>query len=319
MSRLVVKGRLISAPIMDILIKLKSEIRNGKLSSIERKGSDVRITCPFHKDGFEKKPSCDVYGGTSSSIVYGTYHCFTCGAKGMLWHLVAQCLDITDEEGQDWLVENFGGDVVDECESELDELTFDDDDYKTILPISVLDSFQSYHPYMSKRKLSSDICERFSVKYDPKSECIVFPVFDKVGDLVFLTRRSVLNKKFIIPPDVEKPVYLLNFIEKEGIDSVVVCESQINALYCWSLGYPAIALFGTGSDHQYSILNKSGIRHYILAFDGDDAGDKGKARFIKNMRRDVLIDSVNMPRNKDINDLSKDEVAILMDNIDECI
>ena len=83
-----------------------------------------------------------------------------------------------------------------------------------------------------------------------------------------------------------------------------MCESQINALYLWSNNRPAIALFGTGSEEQYEILRRSGIREYWLAFDGDDAGKKGAYRFKKNIGMDVLINTVHLPNGKDVNDLA---------------
>ena len=152
------------------------------------------------------------------------------------------------------------------------------------------------------------------VGYDQESKSIVFPTWDEQNRLVMITRRSVTDKRFLIPKDIEKPVYLLNFVDKENIKEVIVCESQINALYAWSLGYPAIALFGTGTKHQYGVLNKSGIRHYILCFDGDEAGEKGKDRFLANIRKDVLVDYVDIPNGKDLNDFDKEDALELIAN-----
>lgn len=59
------------------------------------------------------------------------------------------------------------------------------------------------------------------------------------------------------------------------------------------------------------ILNKSLIRHYILAFDGDDAGDRAIARFKNKIRKDVFVDVMKIPRGKDLNDLSKEEIENL--------
>ena len=122
---------------------------------------------------------------------------------------------------------------------------------------------------------------------------------------------TVRGKNFFIPGGVIKPIYLLNFIIKEHITNVLVTESQINALTAWSWGFPAIALFGTGSKEQYEILRRSGIRNYVLCFDGDSAGDSGIKRFIKNMNEDVFISVVEIPRGKDLNDLTKDEFLSL--------
>ena len=106
-------------------------------------------------------------------------------------------------------------------------------------------------------------------------------------------------------------MYLLNYVIKNGITSVVVCESQINALTLWGWGIPAIALFGTGSTSQYEILRKSGIRKYTLAFDGDLAGDVGANRFSNNIGDDVLVNKIVLPRGKDVNDLNEDEFRML--------
>ena len=45
-----------------------------------------------------------------------------------------------------------------------------------------------------------------------------------------LTRRSVIDKTFIIDKDKEKPVYLLNYIKNNNIKEATVVESQINCL-----------------------------------------------------------------------------------------
>ena len=148
---------------------------------------------------------------------------------------------------------------------------------------------------------------KFKIGYDSETNSITFPVWDEHGKLVMVTERSVNTKHFYIPEDVIKPVYLLNFIKKENITTVYVVESQINALTLWSWGYPAIALIGTGSPHQYEVLKKSGIRNYILCFDGDEAGDKGTNRFKKNMSSDVFISTKLIPRGKDVNNLTKEE------------
>ena len=123
-----------------------------------------------------------------------------------------------------------------------------------------------------------------------------------------ITKRSVNSKQFYLDKDKEKPIYLMNFIKKNNIKEVTVVESQINALTLWCWNIPAIATFGCNiTKHQFDILNKSGIEHYYLAFDGDAAGKKGIKKFINNMREDVLIDIIEIPNSKDVNDLSEEE------------
>ena len=164
---------------------------------------------------------------------------------------------------------------------------------------------------MWQRKLSKSIVDLFEVGYDKDTDSIVFPVRDENGKLLFITKRSVKTKNFFIPEAVKKPVYLLYYCKENNIERVAVCESQINTLYCWSLGIPAIGLFGTGDDYQYEILNRSGIRIYDTFFDGDEAGDKGFYRFKKSISPDCIINRHILPRGKDVNDLSLDELKRL--------
>ena len=152
----------------------------------------------------------------------------------------------------------------------------------------------------------------FRVGYDKNRDAITFPVYDEKHRLVMVTARSVNTKRFWIPADVQKPVYLLYHLLENNIKTAYVCESQINTLYMWSLGYPSCGLFGTGSDTQYETLRKCGIRNFILMLDGDEAGQKGAYRFRKNMPKDCFITTVNLPAGKDVNDLSADEIKALL-------
>lgn len=309
MSNLVINGHIINAPIQDILKTIKLELTNGKLRFIDNsiKNDNIWVTCPSHKLGKEQKASCQIYCG-NGDVEYGTMHCFTCGESGPLYHFVGECFDEDDDFGKAWLLTHFGGKLsTGTVDSEYGKLLGWETKEKAYLDDSVLDSFEPYHPYMEKRKLSRKVCEKFEVKYDPQSECLVFPVRDDTGKIYMLTRRSVNTKQFLIDKDKEKPVYLLYNIKKMGINEVTVVESQINALTLWSMGYPAIALFGTGTKEQYDLLNKSEIKHYYLCFDGDSAGKNGISKFLKNIRKDVIVDIYEMPDGMDVNDMSPEE------------
>lgn len=305
-------SKTIDTPIQDILFDIRRELHNRKLKVIDVRGTDITVTCPCsdHKGGQESNPDCHITINENSDLEYGTFHCFGCGESGSFAKFVSKCFECSVDYAKQWLINKYGvsnGNV----EINLEPISFKRE-VKNILDENVLNEMQEYHPYMLKRKLDLNICKLFKVKYDSKSECLAFPVFDERNKLTMITRRSVNNKMYLIPSNVEKPVYLLNEIIKRNIKTVCVCESQINALYVWSLGYPSVALFGTGSKHQYDILNKSGIEHYILCFDGDDAGDKGSQRFIDNINKQCFIDVIKVPRGKDMNDLSQEEVDNLL-------
>lgn len=309
----------IETSIYDILLRLKSQITNGKLSSIEQKHDEIVVSCPHHKDGLEKHPSCSIYvGSETKELSYGVCHCFTCGFSGPFYHFVAEVLNVSDIVAKNWLIKNFGKKTINTNINLPPPIQLSkQDNIKKYLSSDVLNKFINFHPYMIKRKLSKDICEKFQVKYDKDTNCLVFPVWDAFGNLSYLTRRSVDTKQFYIDEGAnKKDIYLLNFVIKENYKTAIVVESQINALTLWQYGYPSIALFGAGTTkEQMDTLNKSPIRHYILAYDNDFAGNHGIENFLKYIRKDVLVDIVTLPVGKDVNDLAKIDIDNLFNKV----
>ena len=305
---------IIKEPLINIVRHLQSILVNGKLAKVQDKGDNISICCPEHNNGQEQNPSCQIYCGDKNTE-YGQTHCFTCGYNKSFDHFVADCLECSVSDARNWLIKNYGELTSSPTELlNIDQaITFTKQSYKNKLNESVLATFENYCPYLQARKLSRQTCEKFKVKYDPTNKQILFPVYDENNNLVMITRRSTLTKQFHIPSDVEKPIYLLNYIKENNIKTVVLVESQINALTSYEYGIPAIATFGCNiTDKQFTILNKSGIRHYILCFDGDAAGRKGAETFKKNIRKDVFVTDIIMPPKKDLNDLSKDEFYDLL-------
>jgi len=308
----IIGNKVIVSPISSILYEIRSQLTNGKLKDIQpQKGQNIRISCPNHehKEGLERHASCDIFADRNDKeTTYGTVHCFSCGYTASLDQFVNECFDESGDFGKQWLLEYCDTAFVSEVEY-LPSIDFTHNVVKKdYMEESSLQKYQYYHNYMWTRKLSKEIVDLFEVGYDPERDTLVFPVRDAYGRLVFITRRSVKSHFFMIPREVEKPVYLLYYILQHHINSIAVCESQINSLYLWSIGIPAVCLFGTGTPHQYELLKKSGIRVFNLYFDGDSAGEKGAYRFKKAMPEDVIINTYQLPVGKDVNDLTKEEV-----------
>lgn len=328
MPYLTIDNKVISKPLWDIITDIKNEINNGKLRIIKRQGSkNIRVCCPHHNEGKEINPDCDIYIGETIydskgniKVAYGTTKCFACGFKSDFVGFVAECFEISYEEAKSWLLDNYSDGVIEYIPylspiidiKKIGETTSALDLELAGGPFIEYKSYPSYCPYMEKRKITKEVAHEFEVKYNPSTDRLVFPVRDEYGKLVMFTQRSCKNKTFIIDAEQLKPVYLLYYIEQKNIKEVFVCESQINALTLWGHGLPSIALFGTGAKHQYDILNKSNIRVYNLCFDGDPAGDKGIREFLKNIRKDVMVNILRLPRGKDINDLEYNEVEHLL-------
>lgn len=304
---LIVNNHIIDGDMETILGDIRRLSGNRYLHDIIPRGNNVAITCPEHKEGKESHPSCYVYNDRySNEVPYGWYRCFTCGEQGPLYKLVSKCLSLSIEEAKQWLVDNYSNTLT-ESNIVLPKIEIGYEGNKNILDESILNEYAYYHPYMFERGLTEEVILKFRIGYNKKTDSITFPVWDEHNNLVGVTERNVKTKYFHIPENMGKPVYLLNYIIREHKTGVVVCESQLDALKCWTWGIPAIALFGTGSKKQYNILNHSGILYYKLAFDGDLAGEHGAKRFIENIRNDVLVDVIKLPKGKDVNDLSLEE------------
>ena len=308
-----IRNRVITTPIQVILETAQKELRNGKLKDIDRRNKDnILITCPVHSDGLESNPSCRIFNITDDpNLEAGYAHCFSCGYHGSMSATINALFDELDPRfGEEWLIEHFGDTLV-QVEEYLPPIELPDKESKKFLDEKILEKYDYYHPYMWKRKLSKDVVDRFRVGYDMERKAITFPVYDEKHRLVMITARSVETKRFYIPSNVDKPVYLLYDIIERGITSVVVVESQINALYARTLGFDSIGLFGTGSRIQLDILKRSGIRNNILCFDGDEAGQKGAYRFKKALGNDVWIHEIKMPPGKDLNDFEPEDAIKL--------
>lgn len=302
----------INAEIIDILSLLRTHLtlKGIKLLSHIRPGRDnIQITCPNHAGGQERRPSCGIRTTESDGVEVGQVHCFTCGYTASLPVFISNCFGKYDGGiyGRKWLVHNFSG-IGDIGERKLDLNITRGNSAKTNVSYVSEDELESYryiHPYMYKRGLTDEIIEKYDIGYDKKTDCITMPIRDKNGKTLFFCRRSVKSKFFNYPEGVEKPIYGIYELPKECRE-IVVCESVFNALTCVKYGKPAIALLGTGNNYQYEQINRLPVRTIILGFDGDEAGDKGAIRFARNVKNKI-IHKYDIPRGKDINDLTKEE------------
>lgn len=307
MSQLIINNHLIDEPIENILYQVRKEIKGRKLKDIEVNGDDIKVTCPFHSNGQEKEPDCHIKNDDTGKLQYGTFHCFACDESGNLCKFIGGCFDRDEEFGKQWLLDHYGNIFV-ERKFILQPITLKKEKEK-ILDESILDTMQEYHPYMLKRKLDLNICKQFKVKYDPKSECLVFPIYDEHGCFIGITRRSVKNKTFHIENGIDKrhTLYLLNHIIRNNIKKCALVEGQIDALTCYGFGFPAIATLGGICKEQINLLNNSGVRVLYTIFDNDEAGKKFTNFLNKYINEDILVINVVLPEGyKDVNDLDKD-------------
>lgn len=321
----IIDNKVIKTSIVDIVNNLKSILivnHINKLRDIYVKNNNLVITCPCHKQGQENKPSCSILledkkiirNNKQIVINAGTVSCFTCGYKANLIGFVATCLSISYIKAKEWILNSSNFDLI-ELERPINFIESTDtysNNYND-LPIITndeLDSYRQLNDYMFKRKLSLDIIKKFDVGYDKNTDALTFPVYVN-NNCLFVAKRYIKYKRFQMPAINPKPIYGLDYIDPS--QSVIVCESIINALTAWTYKKQAIALFGTGSDYQLDILSRCGIRHFILMYDGDLAGRHGAEKFKQKVKNSFITDIILNP-GMDVNDLSEEEFNKLLNN-----
>ena len=325
----------------NILIKLESE---GLVRLSRPIGDWYSVYCPIHHDGQEKKPSCGVLlhdqYRNGKTTPQGFWHCFTCNFAKSMPDAINEILKQRhiSKSGLDWLKENIP-DFKDEYEpGEFEYLispevsqaltakyavdymnTLIQKDQGAYVTEEELASYRLTVPYMYQRGLTDELIEKYDIGYDANfippgrkkpMPCITFPVKDLQGNTLFLCRRSVEGKFFHYPQGVEKSVYGIYELPN-GVKSVLVAESCLNALKACRFGYNAVALLGTGTSHEIDQLKQLGVQEFVLCLDGDEAGQRGMEKLKNALRKVALVWTIKMPPDKDINDCTEEEFNAL--------
>lgn len=307
--KLIVDNYIIDKPIIEILKDLQSSLNNGKLKDIRQMNDYIMVTCVNrnHKNGLEKNPDCGIYVGDDLEKEFGFAHCFACSWKSNFVSFVAEAFECNKDIAKKWLISNYGKLIKESIILGEPIVLKTDYSKRSEKDASNLSKYQSYCPYLQKRKVSREIANLFQVKYDPIKRQIIFPCFDETGKLITITKRNIDYKRFELEKNAEKPVYGLDIVIKQQIKSVILTEGQFDVLTAWSYGFPAISTFGGMSNEQINKINKSCISNIYLMMDNDEAGKKFAASLKKKLDKRLLVTCVNIPNGfKDINDLDKE-------------
>ena len=308
---------IIQTDTQSVLDMLKFDLAQhgvDRFHQFRRNGDNTQTSCPFHKNGQERKPSFGVNGEIDKC------HCFACGWSGTIEEMISELYGYQDEGkfGKIWLIkrfntveiesrpnilENFGSRKNVRNSIRCDNIT--NDTISNFITEEELDKYRYIHPYLYERGLTDEIIERFDIGYDRERKEITFPVRDIEGRCVFVAGRSTERKFFRLPKGMDKPIYCSHLFRYGTYTRAYITESFLNCLTCWKYDKPAMALIGTGNRKQYEILNKLPVREYILAFDPDEAGRKATERFRKNVHGKIIKELV-YPDNRDINDLQEE-------------
>lgn len=307
-----IDNKIIDAEVITILEEIKRYRmdRDGKviLRDMNETGNNIMVTCPFHKNGEERKPSCGVSTIDIEDKPAGTVHCFTCGKNMQFDRFISYLLGVEDSglTGKQWLIEHFDISYNRKLNIQLTRGNNKKLESEVFIMENLLQQYRFYHPYMYKRGLTDEIIERYDIGYDKINDMITFPVRDIQGRCLFLAKRSIKGKMFILPSNQNKPLYGVYELDYTKPDIYIV-ESFFNALTLVKWGYNAIALMGTGSNYQYNLINKLPFRTIHICLDGDMAGRHGTQKLMEVIDKGKLVFNHPMYDGKDVNDLTHEQ------------
>ncbi len=73
---------------IEILDKFGIQLEGQRL---RKGGQELTALCPFHED---------TRASFSLNVQEGIYNCFSCGAKGRIWDIIAACTNLTSDEAR---------------------------------------------------------------------------------------------------------------------------------------------------------------------------------------------------------------------------
>lgn len=310
--------------IQEVIQVLQNDIhRRGipYLATIKQVNNNMMVTCPYHKNGQEKSPSCGIllhdkaYNDTIHKA--GTVHCFTCGATHTLEEMISHVYGYNDDGayGKQWLMDNFQilstEDISFDYEFNITPKEDNSVDYKI---------FKGYHEYFKTRGINEKVADAFDLGYDSFYNAVVLPLFDKKSNCIMLIKRSIDSKMYLNTKGARKTdsLFGIQMIYKklpQLIDHnyVYIVEGPFDVLKMWQYGKPAVGILQASvSENQVKLIEKLPFQKIVIATDNDEAGRNVGTKLAQKLKRTKEVYRVSYPMGiKDPGDMSPEQIKNL--------
>ena len=283
-----------------------------------RKGDEFICCSPFRD---ERHPSFSINLDTGLWIDFGSDDDFW--KKGSLIKLLAYLENCSMEEIEATYLELYGLMVNDTDTLELNINIQESKKPKTFTRDELKPYLYRYRPYLLNRGITDEIMKKFVVGYDKEQQAVAFFWMDvNTGKVVAVKFRSIKGKQFYYLEEgqpVKNHIFGLYQLKQDGHKTAFIVESEIDALYLWSLGVPAIALGGsTLSENQRRLLLLSGIETLVIATDNDKAGYRISREIHRELAGYMDIKKLYIPPYaKDVNDIAPNELLNYVHHVED--
>lgn len=293
----------------NLMVDVLEELSVFEFNKARNRGTELTSCSPFRN---ESSPSFSINLETGQWIDFGATG--ESQGKGNLVTLLAYLRYETYEETERYLVDKYGLNNID---LETFKLNIQLEKEEAALPTISPEEYSKYayrHPYLMNRGISEKVQKAFKIGYDRENYAVAFPWFDRDGNIVNVKFRSVRSKHFHYADgqQIRNHLYGIHFIMNLKVNNsyVVVVESEIDALYLWTHGHPAVAIGGSNiTKTQLDLLRRTGVKEIVIATDNDEVGLKTKQKIANSLLGTMTVTAIAFPDGrKDVNDMSPEEL-----------
>lgn len=144
--------------------------------------------------------------------------------------------------------------------------------------------------------------------YDTFRSRLMFPVFDVRGNVIGFSGRILGDgePKYMNSPETpvfnkSKNLFGLNLAKKTKLGYIILCEGNVDVVAMHQAGFDnAVASLGTSLTPEQARLLSRYVSEVVIAYDGDNAGQKATARAISILEKlDVKVRVLTMTGAKD--------------------
>lgn len=306
MEKLKVNGYLLEVDYAEEL-----EIYMDKFERVRIRGEKLQACSPFRN---EKNPSFAVNLDNGSWVDSGADS--EAERKGSFISLLAYFRGESYEDTAEYLLEKYTH-ILDDADSLKLNLNLSmEQDVVLLHQEKYEDVIGKPSDYLRSRKISDEVQKLFNCGIGRKGDSVAIPWHDKHGRIINIKYRSMKGKEFWFSKGgqpIKFHVYGLWLVRLKNIKEVWAVESEIDALYLWSLGIPAIAFGGASMNVvQKNLILNSGIESLVVATDNDVVGQRFGKVLADELIGYLKIKKISIPsEKKDVNDLNVNEVNIL--------
>lgn len=267
---------------IDLDVDIIQELELLGITQYKITGDTISACSPLRED---KHPSFYIYYKGEYQGIWGDRGGIEGQSKGRLPYLIALIRGIDIEESEQYLIEKYN------YREHITSIPFKKLELKRESKLDLTEYNQMYlkYDYLNQRKITSHYAKVNDCREDAKK--VAFAWHDVNGNIKNIKYRNKNNKKFYYGKgtSIINMVYAIHHVYKHNINTVAICESEINALSWQSVGVMGIALGGSSiSDKQARLIRDSGVVNIVLSGDNDKVGIRlnnqivqklGKSRF----------------------------------------